>query len=171
MIDETTFECRLTKITLAQIALELFAVHTYINYDRASIMIITPETEMIRTRGARLQTTLKLRYGDDNYGPRHDLRHAFTVLLDSLPGAKPGILGIIGRTRVLQTKADYYGDCGMSRVLKSLESCTRLEVSRALPIEHQVSAILESHGVAHRATWQKRKRADVCYISLNRLRW
>ncbi|KAI7183642.1 hypothetical protein KC363_g8141 [Hortaea werneckii] len=138
MTDETTFERRLTKITLAQMTLELFAVHTYINFDRASIMIITPETEMIRTRGVRLQTTLKLRYGDDNYGPRHDLRHAFTVLLDSLPGAKPVVPWIIGRIRVLQTKADYYGDRGMSRVLKSFESCTRLESQQTKVVNEHI---------------------------------
>ncbi|RMZ14634.1 hypothetical protein D0864_00117 [Hortaea werneckii] len=130
MIDDSTFGCRLTQMTMAQIALEWAAVHTYITSDRTSII---DEAAAIWTRAATLQTNLTLRFRDDDYGPRNGLRHEFAVLLDSVRRKKPWKLQIIGKAQALQTKANYYEDRGMHHVLESLILCTVLESQQAVP--------------------------------------
>lgn len=150
MIDESTFESRLTKMTMAQIASEWAVVRTYIVPDRLSII---EEAEVIFTRAVRLQTFLTQQFEEDNYGPRHNLRKQFANLLVWVRVTEPGTSRIIEKAKALQTQANDCGDRGMHHILKSLRLCTILEVSCALPIEHQVSA-----------TWENFWRNSPCHL-------
>jgi len=124
MIDESTFESRLTKMTMAQIASEWAVVRTYIVPDRPSII---EEAEVIFTRAVRLQTFLTQQFEEDNYGPRHNLRKQFANLLVWVRVTEPGTSRIIEKAKALQTQANDCGDRGMHHILKSLRLCTILE--------------------------------------------
>lgn len=124
-IDDSDFACRLTKMTMAQTALEWAAVHRYINSDRPSIIT---QAEEIWEHAAAIETTLRLRFQDDDYGPRNRLRREFAVLLDRVRREKLSKAQRIEKAQALQTEAEYHGDRRMHHVLESLT------------IEHQVAA-------------------------------
>ncbi|GAB1739838.1 hypothetical protein NU219Hw_g4773t1 [Hortaea werneckii] len=119
-VDESTFEGRLTKMTVAQIILEGIVMHQYIASSRG---LAIASASVIRTRLSRLQAHLERRLTDEDYGPRLAMRCRFIGLLDGMAivlgrGSNQEISRVMEEVHALQTQARHYEDRAMYSTLE-----------------------------------------------------
>lgn len=166
-IANCAFESRLTKMIMAQTALEAPVLRRYTS-SRGSPA--NAETNAAWEIFESIQTNLALAYPGEDYGPRNTVRRRLTHLLDQLTfsidlGSKAEAMVTLEEIKALQTESDLCDDRAMHDILDSFASSIGLEVSPNVGMLTGGSGLREplaSHGIR----WPS-LATDTCSIHLS----
>lgn len=149
-INESTFESRLTKVTIAQKVYEEITLLMYIYLGTASIY---SELDRIRMFANQMQAELRQRFTGEDYGNRCAVYDQYVGLLDLHLGRNVWVLWAkdmlmpaqaVEEVRALQNKANYYEDCALHEALNVLYylRAKRDKADTAWPSEQEAVNIL-----------------------------